>query len=208
MGEAKQRGKTAEMLTEHVRAGLILPLVGSLLDGKPPEVVARFVASSLDVQAVLDEIASGRLVHVSGVKPEKDHTAESWIATRVGLGPDLLRKVHQCGNVPDLGSQIYPVPFGDDLTLDFDKMWFTSHPDRWLRIRPLLAEERKIGELNDGWVDRIVVILLDEKYGIRTRLVFGCREGDPDADLGQTDAQIAEVVLKYGRYPELKARRR
>jgi hypothetical protein len=197
MGQAKMRQRWIEELTPYARDGQILALHGSPLSGKSPEVLAKVAAGHHDVEGLLAELRSGRLVHLTGNKFSAPASVEDWLASKAGLGPELLQALMLAHNDVNRGSKIYPMQFSDPLAVEMDRLFFVENKDRQLRIRPLLGGERQIGELNPGWTDRVVVMLLDLEGGMRSRYFFGCSEDSPDARLDLTDREIAALARRY-----------
>lgn len=197
MGQAKSRKRWIDELTQFAAAGQILPLHGSPLVGKPPEVLAKVAAGHRDPEGLLAELRSGRLVHLSGERFRAAPTVEDWLSSKAGLGPELLQALMLAHNDVNRGSKIYPMQFSDDLSVEMDRLYFVNNRDRQLRIRPLVGAERQIGELNPGWTDRVVVMLLDIEAGFRSRYFFGCPENSPDARLDMTDREIADLARRY-----------
>lgn len=197
MGQAKMRKRWIEDLLPFAAAGQILPLHGSPLVGQSPEVIAKVAAGHRDPEGLLAELRSGRLVHLSGEKFRATPTVEDWLSSKAGLGPALLQALMLAHNDVNRGSKIYPMQFSDDLSVEMDRLYFVNNRDRQLRIRPLVGAERQIGELNPGWTDRVIVMLLDIEAGFRSRYFFGCPENSDDARLDMSDLEIAELARRY-----------
>jgi hypothetical protein len=205
MGEAKRRAATAKALLPYALSGQLQPASGSKLDGKTPDVVAHFAAGEPNLTAIMDELLSGRIVRVTGVRQSTVTSVEDWLASKAGLGAELLAELRRAHDDPDRGSQIYPMMFGDELAIEIDRSYFVVNPQRQLRLRPLVGEERRVGELNHGWTDRVVSIMVDRTNGIRSRFFFGCPEASEDAKLDLDDLQIARLALKYARAKSIPA---
>lgn len=197
MGQAKMRQRWIEELMPYARDGQILALHGSPLAGKPPEVLARVAAGHHDVEELLAELRSGRLVHLAGRKFTAPTSVEDWLASKAGLGPELLQALMLAHNDVDRGSKVYPMQFTDTLAAEMDRVFFLENRGRQLRIRPVVGAERQIGELNAGWTDRVIVMLIDLEAGMRSRYFFGCPEGSPDARLDLDDREIAALARRY-----------
>jgi hypothetical protein len=211
MGEAKRRAATAETLLPFAVSGQLQAASGSKLEGKTPDVLAQFAAGEPNLAAIMDELLSGRLVLLSGVRQTTVTSVEDWLASKAGIGAELLAELRRAHDDPNRGSQIYPMTFGDDTAIEIDRSFFAAHPRRFLRLRPLVGEERRVGELNFGWTDRVVSIMVDRSAGIRSRFFFGCPDGSEDAKLDLDDLQIARLALKYARsktIPSLDAEER
>jgi hypothetical protein len=203
MGEAKRRAATAETLLPFAVSGQLQAASGSKLEGKTPDVLAQF--------AIMDELLSGRIVLLTGVRQTTVTSVEDWLASKAGIGAELLAELRRAHDDPNRGSQIYPMTFGDDTAIEIDRSFFAANPQRFLRLRPLVGEERRVGELNFGWTDRVVSIMVDRSAGIRSRFFFGCPDGSSDAKLDLDDLQIARLALKYARsktIPSLDAEER
>lgn len=200
MGQAKMRERWIGELLPYAKEGQILALHGSPLQGKPPEVLAKVAAGHHDVEGVLAELRSGRLVHLPRTKVASAASVEDWLSSRAGLGAELLKELMLAHNDPNRGSRIYPMTFSDELAMEMDRVFFVNNPGRQLRIRPLVGEERKIGELNPGWTDRVVVMLLDIEAGLRSRYFFGCPEGAEEARPDLTDVEIARIARRYASF--------
>lgn len=198
MGEAKNRRKLVEVLLPYAVDKQLQGAFGTPLEGKPPEVLAQFAAGEPNYSSILDRLKSGRIVQLTGVR-NTTHTVESWLQSKSGPGVELLQALQLAHSDSNRGSEIYPMSFGDDMTLEVDRAFFALRADRWLRIRPLVGEERRVGELNPGWTDRVIVMLLDREYGMRSRFFFGCREDSPDANTDLSDEQIMLLARRYAR---------
>jgi hypothetical protein len=199
MGEAKKRATAAATLLPFALSGQLQAASGSKLDGKPASVLAQFAAGEPNLTAIMDELLSGRIVLLTGVRQTTVTSVEDWLASKIGIGAELLAELRRAHDDPNRGSQIYPMTFGDDTALEIDRSFFVANPNRFLRLRPIIGEERSVGELNPGWTDRVVSIMVDRKAGIRSRFFFGCPEGSEDAKLDLDDLQIARLALKYAR---------
>lgn len=198
MGEAKNRRKLVDILLPYAAEGQLQAAFGTAMEGKPPLALAEFASGEPNFQSILDRLKSGRIVQLTGVR-NTTHTVESWLQSKSGPGVELLQALQLAHSDPNRGSEIYPMSFGDDMTLEIDRAFFALRHDRWLRIRPLVGEERRVGDLNPGWTDRVIVLLLDRGYGMRTRFFFGCRDDSPDANTDLTDEQIIHIARKYAR---------
>lgn len=199
MGQAKMRQRWVDELLPYARSGQILALHGSRLAGKSPEALARVASGQDDVEGILAELRSGRLVHLGGGKFSPPASVEDWLSSKAGVGPELLKALMLAHNDPNRGSKVYPMTFCDDLATEMDRVFFVNNRDRQLRIRPLIGEERKIGELNVGWTDRVIVMLLDLEAGLRSRYFLGMPEGSPDARLDLDDRDIAELARRHAK---------
>jgi hypothetical protein len=199
MGEAKRRIAMAETLLPYAVSGQIQAASGSKLEGKTPDVLALFAAGEPNLDAIMDELLSGRIVLLTGVRQTTVTSVEDWLASKAGIGAELLSELRRAHDDPNRGSQIYPMTFGDETAIEIDRSYFAANPGRHLRLRPLVGEERRVGELNHGWTDRVVSIMVDRSAGIRSRFFFGCPEGSEDAKLDLDDLQIARLALKYAR---------
>lgn len=199
MGEAKRRTAIAETLLPYAVSGQLQAASGSKLEGKTPDVLALFAAGEPNLDAIMDELLSGRIVLLTGVRQTTVTSVEDWLASKAGIGAELLSELRRAHDDPNRGSQIYPMTFGDETAIEIDRSYFVANPVRHLRLRPLVGEERRVGELNHGWTDRVVSIMVDRSAGIRSRFFFGCPEGSEDAKLDLDDLQIARLALKYAR---------
>lgn len=211
MGEAKRRTAMAETLLPYAVSGQLQAASGSKLEGKTPDVLALFAAGEPNLDAIMDELLSGRIVLLTGVRQTTVTSVEDWLASKAGIGAELLSELRRAHDDPNRGSQIYPMTFGDETAIEIDRSYFAANPGRYLRLRPLVGEERRVGELNHGWTDRVVSIMVDRSAGIRSRFFFGCPEGSEDARLDLDDLQIARLALKYARskaIPSLDAEER
>ncbi len=211
MGEAKRRTAMAETLLPYAVSGQLQAASGSKLEGKTPDVLALFAAGEPNLDAIMDELLSGRIVLLTGVRQTTVTSVEDWLASKAGIGAELLSELRRAHDDPNRGSQIYPMTFGDETAIEIDRSYFAANPGRYLRLRPLVGEERRVGELNQGWTDRVVSIMVDRSAGIRSRFFFGCPQGSEDARLDLDDLQIARLALKYARsktIPSLDAEER
>ncbi|NTF17863.1 hypothetical protein G6L37_05570 [Agrobacterium rubi] len=180
-------------------SGQLQAASGSNLEGKSPEVVARFTAGEFHLEAIMDELHSGRIVLVTGIRTVKVNSVDEWLASRAGPGAQLLAELRRAHDDPNRGSQIYPMMFSDDTAIEFDRSFFVANPQRYIRMRPLVGDERMIGELNYGWTDRVISILVDRTNGIQARFFFGCPENSADLRFDQNDASLAQLALRYAR---------
>lgn len=199
MGEAKKRSAIAEKLLPFAVSGQLQAASGSKLEGKTPDVLAQFAAGEPNLTGIMDELLSGRIVLLTGVRQTTVTSVEDWLASKVGIGAELLAELRRAHDDPNRGSQIYPMTFGDDTAIEIDRSFFAANPGRYLRLRPLVGEERRVGELNPGWTDRVVSIMVDRTAGIRSRFFFGCPDGSEDSKLDLDDLKIARLALKYAR---------
>jgi hypothetical protein len=199
MGEAKKRASKGQMLLPYVLNGQLQAVPGSRLDGKSAEVLAAFAAGENNVTAIMDELLSGRIVQLSGVRQSTIVSVEDWLSSRSGIGAKLLAELRRAHDDPNRGAQIYPMTFSDDIALELDRLFFEANPNRCLRLRPLVGNERGIGELNPGWTDRVVSIMVDRGGGIRSRFFFGCPQESSDANIEQDDLQITRLALRYAK---------
>lgn len=199
MGEAKRRAAVAAKLLPYAKSGQLQAAFGSKLEGKTPDVIAQFAAGEPNLDAIMDELLAGRIVTMSGWRQTTVTSVDSWLASKAGLGAELLAELRMAHEDPNRGSQIYPMTFGDDLAIEVDRSFFEVNPTRTLRIRPLVGEERNIGKLNPGWTDRVISIMVDRNAGIRSRFFFGCHEESPDAKVDIDDIEIARLALRYAR---------
>lgn len=208
MGESARRKKIEERLAGHAASGLLTAVEGSPLYGKPPEHIARHLSASLEGLAVLAALDAGQ-PHAVACNVASDPVPETansvppvfdFSGGERGLGPELLAAVRRSIADPAIRENIYAMPYEDAETLLADHKWFGRYNTRWLRVRPLMAVERQIGEVRDGWVDRVVVIASNHGVSMRHRFAFGCPEGDPDARIDMNDREIAELVLRYAKH--------
>lgn len=199
MGEAKRKTSAAETLLPFAVTGQLQAACGSKLEGQTPEVIARFAAGEPDLESIMDELNSGRIVRLTGTRTVKVNSVEAWLSKKHGLGAQILAELRRAHDDPKRGSQIYPMMFSDDTAIEFDRSFFVANPDRCIRMRPLVGNERSIGELNPGWTDRVISILVDRTNGIQSRFFFGCPENSPDLRFDQDDASLARLALRYAR---------
>lgn len=199
MGEAKRRTATAAKLLPYAVSGQLQAAFGSKLEGKTPDVLAQFAAGESNIASIMDGLLAGRIVTLTGWRQTTVTSVENWLASKAGLGAELLAELRMAHEDPNRGSQIFPMTFGDELAIEIDRSFFVANPTRFLRIRHLVAEERNIGKLNPGWTDRVISIMVDRDAGIRSRFFFGCHEESDDAKVDLDDIQIAKLALRYAR---------
>jgi hypothetical protein len=199
MGQAKLKRRWVDEMLPYAQSGQILALHGSPLQDKPPMELAKVAAGHADVEELIAELRSGRLVHLPRAKFTPPASVETWLQSKAGLGPELMRELMVAHNDLKRASAIYPMPHADDFALEMDRLFFVKNTHRQLRVRHLVGAERNIGELNSGWTDRVITIQLDADSGIRSRFFFGCAEGSGDDRLDMDDIQIAELARRYAR---------
>jgi len=199
MGEAKRKTSAVESLLPFAVTRQLQAACGSKLEGQAPEVIARFTAGEPHLESIMDELRSGRIVRVTGIRTAKVSSVEDWLSMKHGLGARIVAELRRAHDDPNRGSQIYPMMFPDDTAIEFDRSFFVANPDRCIRMRPLVGNERSIGELNPGWTDRVISILIDRTNGIQSRFFFGCPENSPDLRFDQDDASLARLALRYAR---------
>jgi hypothetical protein len=199
MGEARQKAAAKDQLLKYAESGQLQAAFGSRLSGATPDAVAAFTAGEPNLRSIMDELLAGRIVQVTGIRRTTVISVDDWLSHAGSPGARLLAELRRAHEDPNRGSCIYPMTFADDMALQFDRSFFVANPGRWLRMRPLVGKERSVGELNPGWTDRVISILIDRDAGIQSRFFFGCPEGSPDTKFDQSDAELASLALRYAK---------
>ena len=125
-----------------------------------------------------------------------------WIRSLSGKSVRLLEKIMAACADPSVGKVIYPMRYADANALEADRFFVENNPKRTMWIRPLIGEERKVGQLAPGFTDRVLVILMGRRRGLRVRFVFGCPVGSEAARLDMTEKEIASLALLLAGVPE------
>jgi hypothetical protein len=197
MGEAKRRKIIQGQILEFAKAGLVHGAAGTAMENHTPEQLVAWISKTGQEEVLLASLARGENVIVTGAEPS------SKLFGGAGIGPQLLNALQLCHSVPDLGCEVYSMPYGDDEILRNDREWFEQNPGRQLRMRELISAVFGVGRPNEKKDARVIVVCLDRDMGLRARFFIVADAGHPDLMCEKDDRGIAELAIRLSRFYDI-----